>query len=147
MSIVIGVVMVLSVAAAIVLPLLRAEEIAAPDAFDDQSELLKREKTAALMAIREADFDRATGKLSDEDYAILRNAYEQRALGAMSALDRHGAAEQPGADSREGLAAYCPQCGAPFAEADRFCGSCGTRRPQLETTSPRQTESSEIASP
>ncbi len=147
MSIVIGVVMVLGVVTAIVLPLLRAEEIAAPDAFDEQGELLVREKTAALMAIREADFDRATGKLSDEDYAILRSAYEQRALGAMSALDRHGTVEQSEADSQGGFAAYCPQCGSSFADADRFCGSCGTRRPQLETTSPRQTDSTELASP
>ncbi|RMD86244.1 MAG: zinc ribbon domain-containing protein [Candidatus Dadabacteria bacterium] len=146
MSIVVGVVMVLGVVTAVVLPLLRAEEARPVETVDERGELLEREKTVALMAIREAEFDRATGKLSDEDYGILRRAYEQRALGAMSELDRHQTTP-PATEESGSLAAFCPRCGFQFAEADRFCGSCGNPRPAIEAAPPRQTDSNELASP
>ena len=39
----------------------------------------------AIVALREIEFDRATGKLSDADYADLKARYTQRALDAMRA--------------------------------------------------------------
>src|SRR4051812_24173085 len=39
----------------------------------------------AIVALREIEFDRATGKLSDADYAELKARYTARALAAMRA--------------------------------------------------------------
>lgn len=88
-------------------------------------ELWRREKAVAVLAITEADFDRATGKLSDEDYQILRTDYEGRALVAMDEIDRLATAPT---SSLEGAAAFCGGCGASLPDAAAFCGSCGRPR-------------------
>lgn len=132
MNIVIGVIMVSAVAVAIVLPLLRGDPGEA-ERPDERVEQLQHEKAVALLAIREADFDRATGKLSDDDYAILRSTYEQRALGVLRQLDTLASAPavapEPAAAGTP--AAFCPSCGRRFSDGDRFCAGCGARRPLL----------------
>ncbi|HKY97673.1 MAG TPA: hypothetical protein VJL35_07440 [Gemmatimonadaceae bacterium] len=63
----------------------------------------------AIDALREIEFDRATGKLSDTDYASLKASYTQQAVEAM----------------RSGNGPVCDVCG-PRPEADaRFCSNCG----------------------
>ena len=64
----------------------------------------------AIDALREIEFDRETGKLSDGDYAALRSEYMQRAVTEMRAGDAH----------------FCPRCG-PRPELDAmYCSSCGS---------------------
>jgi hypothetical protein len=93
-------------------------------------ELWTREKAVAVLAISEADFDLATGKLSDDDYRVLRSDYEGRALKAMDEIDRlEPAASDIGAVA-VGAARFCAGCGHRFGEADAFCGSCGRPRPK-----------------
>lgn len=104
------------------------------------------EEASAIEALREIEFDRATGKLSAEDYATLRAAYAPRALAELEARDAaHGAGaatamhtETPAVTSAEsGDAAErliarmksrgmtCPQHGArPEADAV-YCSDCG----------------------
>jgi hypothetical protein len=66
-------------------------------------------RNAAIEALREIEFDRATGKLSDADYEALRSTYTQRAVEVM----------------RAGDAPACPRCG-PRPERDAvFCSTCG----------------------
>jgi hypothetical protein len=66
-------------------------------------------RNPALEALREIEFDRETGKLSDADYAALRTEYTQRAVAVM----------------RAGDAVVCPMCG-PRPETDAvFCSNCG----------------------
>jgi hypothetical protein len=48
----------------------------------------EKQKTDAYAAIKEAEFDRQMGKLTDEDYELLREKYEARALEALAQLDR-----------------------------------------------------------
>ena len=43
---------------------------------------------SAIVALREIEFDRATGKLSDSDYAELRKTYGERALRDMRAATK-----------------------------------------------------------
>jgi len=63
----------------------------------------------AVDALRELEFDRATGKISDADYESLKARYTQKALTAMRAGDR----------------IVCDRCGPrPEAEAI-FCSNCG----------------------
>jgi hypothetical protein len=102
---------------------LGGREPAAPDSLPP----LERQKREALAAIKEAEFDRAMGKLSDDDFAQLTARYREQALIAMAALESAQATKtRPG-----GSAAYCPQCGGKLAPAANFCGGCGhALRPQ-----------------
>jgi len=47
----------------------------------------EKQKTDAYAAIKEAEFDLQMGKLTPEDYRVLRGKYEARALEALSQLD------------------------------------------------------------
>jgi ribosomal protein L40E len=67
----------------------------------------------AVDALRELEFDRATGKISDLDYASLKASYTNKALTVMRAgdrpvCDRCGPRDEPDA-------AFCSNCGAPLA--------------------------------
>lgn len=81
---------------------------------------LERQKREALAAIKEAEFDRAMGKLSDEDFAQLTQRYREQALAAMTALER-----PPAAQGGAPRLAFCPQCGTKLAPRANFCGGCG----------------------
>ncbi len=82
----------------------------------------------AVVALREIEFDRATGKLSDGDYDELRARYTERALDAM----RLGASADVPDDAVEAaVLAYrsrlkaCANCG-PRPEPDAiYCSNCG----------------------
>jgi hypothetical protein len=87
----------------------------------------------AIVALREIEFDRATGKLSDADYDELKTRYTQSALAAMRAGPGGGAAAPTEvADVVEAtVLAYrarlksCARCG-PRPEPDAvYCSNCG----------------------
>jgi ribosomal protein L40E len=85
----------------------------------------------AVVALREIEFDRATGKLSDGDYDELRTRYTQRALDALRASD----ASSPEDEAEAAVLAYrsrlkqCARCG-PRPEPDAtYCSSCGSFLP------------------
>lgn len=111
----------------------------------------------AIAALREIEFDRATGKLSDADYAQLKDQYTRQALAAMRrgpsaasgdsdeieaairayragrpSCAAHGARPEPDAifcsECGRYLAGTCQQCGRRVEETGaRFCASCGHR--------------------
>jgi len=94
----------------------------------------------ALLALKEIEFDRATGKLSDEDYAELHARYSSRALELLDAPTAPAtmvAASPADSDPVEALltqrivtgGGFCGSCGARRVPGGRFCGSCGA--PQL----------------
>ena len=120
-------------------PLLRPAR-SAPPVFEP----LDPEETPrgiALAALKEIEFDRETGKLSEADYDLLKSRYTTAALDALRAesaavpddlevmiaarahaLRSAAASTSPGARS-------CSVCG-PRPEADAvFCSSCGGRLP------------------
>jgi hypothetical protein len=81
----------------------------------------------AVVALREIEFDRATGKLSDNDYDELKARYTERALAAM----RIGVAGAPDDPVEAAVLAYrarlrsCARCG-PRPEPDAaYCSNCG----------------------
>jgi hypothetical protein len=55
---------------------------------EDEAARWEKQKADAYSAIKEAEFDRQMGKLTDEDYRMLRDKYEARALEALAQLDR-----------------------------------------------------------
>ena len=85
----------------------------------------------AVAALREIEFDRATGKLSDTDYAELKARYTARALEAMRVEE--GSESAVAQDAVEAtVLAYrarlrsCARCG-PRPEPDSvYCSNCGT---------------------
>lgn len=78
----------------------------------------------ALLALKEIEFDRATGKLSDADYAALHSRYAAAAVAAMNAAPasvrclHHG--PRAGADAR-----FCDECGAGLVTDSGTCCTCG----------------------
>ena len=101
---------------------------------DEPQDLEETPKGIALSALKEIEFDQATGKLSDEDYAMLKGKYTAQAL---QALREEGGA--PGSGDLETVIAArarvsraegsssttCPHCG-PRPEQDAlFCSTCG----------------------
>ena len=122
--------LVFVIAAVIARPLLDRGTVAAaalPTSGD--RELWEHEKSIALTAIKEAEFDHATGKLSQADYEILRATYEERALAAIGALDELGGADETATTAADGdYAPFCGSCGRAFEGAERFCPACGAER-------------------
>jgi hypothetical protein len=122
-------VMILASAAIITRPLLTPTTLPAEGPSSQASERLEREKNAALLAIREAEFDRAMGKLSDEDHASLKHLYEQRALAAMNALGKSAETDAAAAalatvpTGKSDRAKFCVRCGSPFGTTDKFCAA------------------------
>ena len=92
----------------------------------------------AIVALREIEFDRVTGKLSDADYDELKSRYTTRALQAMRASDAVSEAANgasPDDAIEAAVAAYrermrsCPSCG-PRPEPDAlYCSHCGRYLP------------------
>jgi len=89
----------------------------------------------AVAALREIEFDRETGKLSDDDYALLKAKYTGEALAALRA-EGSGSASAPDLEamisarvrSLSGASPPpCRTCG-PRPEPDAaFCSTCGVR--------------------
>lgn len=107
-----------------------------PDASRAPSEKSSPRETA-IAALREIEFDRETGKLSDSDYAELKTRYTQEAIYAMRREQEGGTTAAAPIDAsvddeiEAAVLAYrrthtsCPTCG-PRPEPDAaFCSTCG----------------------
>lgn len=117
-----------------------------PPPADPVFEPVDQEETprgVALLALKDIEFDRETGKLSDEDYRFLKEKYTAEALAALRAEEEgQGAPDdveamiahrvralRSAAASAPPGAPVCPTCG-PRPEADAvFCSTCGGRVP------------------
>jgi len=90
-------------------PLLATDGVA-PD-LDVPAPVTNRDpaRSQAVEALREIEFDRATGKLSESDYSSLKASYTQRAIDAM----------------RSAGTVVCDRCGPRPEEDARFCSNCG----------------------
>jgi hypothetical protein len=104
---------------------------------------LEREKTLTLRAIKELEFDRAMGKVAQQDFDEMTSRLRARALGIMRQLDeggtslqsRQGAASvdarskdvraEPG--RRDEAKASCHNCGVANDADARFCKRCGLK--------------------
>jgi hypothetical protein len=113
--------------AVILLPLLRPEAPAPAPAWE-LPELEETRKGQALLALREIEFDLATGKLSVEDHAELKERFTVEAAAALREEGGATVATKPApspAATPKGGAVRCPTCG-PRPESDaRFCSNCG----------------------
>ena len=84
-----GLVLVATVASFVSLPLFFQRRESTPASEDGSHiERWKWQKEEAYAALKEAKFDLQMGKLSEEDYHLLRVKYEARALEAIAQLDQ-----------------------------------------------------------
>jgi hypothetical protein len=129
-ALVIGTVLAISALAFVLYPLFfdapapRTPVHVASDSFSDD---------VAVAALREIEFDRVTGKLSDADYAQLKEQYTRQALATMrrSTLETSAAEDEVESAIRAYRIARptCGSCG-PRPESDAvFCSNCGRYLP------------------
>ena len=91
---VLGLLLIGAVALAVSAPLFShsVERDLQPEPEESEAARWEKQKADAYSAIKEAEFDRQMGKLTDEDYQMLREKYEARAIEALTQLDRLAAA-------------------------------------------------------
>jgi hypothetical protein len=90
---------------------------------------LERDKALTLRAIKELEFDRAMGKVSESDFTEMRDRLRARAVRLMTQLD--GAAMYRAQIERDlldvsGSTGGCSACGTANDADARFCKQCGT---------------------
>lgn len=129
-------------------PLLRGEgcqEDYAPEQEDIVQQLeFKKEETYST--IRDLEFDLKMGKLSEEDFQILKQQYMEEAVGYLKELDQLKSSEPIGTASNQDIDEentgeiksvpprkstaekyiYCTSCGKKATVKDRFCVGCGS---------------------
>jgi membrane protease subunit (stomatin/prohibitin family) len=97
---------------------------------------LEREKTLVLRTIKELEFDKAMGKLSDADFQEMSGRLRARATRLMRQLDAGGYRAQVEQDLAKRLgevvaeaqaARFCPSCGTQRDADAKFCKSCGAK--------------------
>ena len=133
-ALIVGTVLAVAALAFVLLPLFR-DEVAAETMVRRSSSIDRSEgdRERAVDALREIEFDRETGKLSDADYTALKASYTQRALVAMRA-ESELASPPPVVDidpvemavrRYRARRSACPDCG-PRPEHDAaYCSTCG----------------------
>ena len=155
MAILIGLVVAILAVLVVLDPILRASAASVrPSVLDEEADDPREvRKELALAALKEIEFDRATGKLSDGDYQAMLTRYTKEAVEALRDTEAvtgvaggngHAAPERvagPGGveadDPIERLIAetraanrgrsFCSNCGAALEGSGRFCVECGAR--------------------
>ena len=142
MTLVVGAVLLTAAVVFFVLqPILGGRSAPMEKGEEELSEAEARRRVT-LLALRDVEYDRATGKLDEADYRSLRTELSQEALAALRAeeaerLPGPGAAvAAPGPEVleseirrvRQGLRSglTCLGCGHLNVTGSRFCASCGT---------------------
>jgi hypothetical protein len=105
----------------VLLPLLRGASTSAPVPLAPDLP----PEASALDALREIEFDQATGKLSDEDYATLKAEYTPLALAELRARENADAAAR--GETGSNIEDAAEQMIARAKQRGMSCGSCGSR--------------------
>ncbi|NUO65433.1 MAG: zinc ribbon domain-containing protein [Gemmatimonadaceae bacterium] len=132
-ALVVGTILAIAAMAFVLAPLFRDANatLAVARPADARGELRSRGE-AAVEALREIEFDRATGKLADGDYETLKARYTKQAVAALRAESKGVVVDESDVEAairraREAqqTAAACPQHG-PRPERDAiYCSECG----------------------
>jgi hypothetical protein len=100
---------------------------------------LEREKTIVLRAIKELEFDRAMGKVSEADCEEMIGRLRARAVRLIGQLDAGSAGYRElierelnarlgaGSPTEESAGSSCAVCGAVNDADAKFCKACGTK--------------------
>ena len=146
LELIVGVLLAAGISYYVLLPILRPPIEPATTSSSDEGEDPADDmspQTVALRALKEIEFDRATGKLSDPDYEHLKAKYTSAALAALRGETVPTPGGSPGFTKPQptvscpthGLrpekdAHFCSECGRRLGKASAYCVRCGT---SLET--------------
>ncbi|MBI4477452.1 MAG: zinc ribbon domain-containing protein, partial [Acidobacteria bacterium] len=127
------------------LPLFAAD-VEGPAMIGDRTRAaLEREKLLVLRAIKDLEFDRAMGKMSEDDFREMTGRLRARAARLIKALDAAGSgyqaliereltarlAKEPAvavpAPEKTAVSPTCAKCGTGNDADARFCKSCGAK--------------------
>ena len=118
-----------------ILPLVSLQDDRTPVVGQRTRAALEREKMLALRAIKEMEFDRAMGKLSEEDFREITGRLRARAARLMRQLDagagyrdriEHDLAKRLG-EKEVKKAPVCAKCSTANDVDARFCKECGQK--------------------
>ena len=105
---------------------------------------LDREKTLVLRSLKELEFDRAMGKVSDLDFQDMGGRLRSRARALLKQLDVDGSTyrdlierelaervmrtgdDAPASGTEQATRLLCGNCGGSNERDAKFCKSCGT---------------------
>jgi hypothetical protein len=141
-ALLIGIVVALAAVALVLDPVLRPGRVRAAAPAADEDDPLGHRKDLALAALKEIEFDRATGKLDDADYERMKATYTAEALEAIREVEDAAAPvpQEPALAKRQvpaGVGASAEGGSADPAEAliaakrkaarsgRKFCSECG----------------------
>src|SRR2546423_6094297 len=114
-ELIVGVLLAAGATYFVLLPILRPplepETNAAVDEGDDPADDMTPQ-TVALRALKEIEFDRATGKLSDADYEQLKAKYTEQALIALRGAGALPLGASPRIHEPQITGLTCPEHGA-----------------------------------
>jgi hypothetical protein len=91
-------------------------------------EAMLKEKALVLRSIKELEFDRGMGKVSDTDFAEIGARLRARAMDLMQEIDAAPVSAPPKARTAAAQAdPACPACGTDNDPDARFCKQCGSK--------------------
>ncbi len=156
-SLLVGLALLLAVAFYVAQPILEGRGVREKPVTP--AERLAAERETVLNALRDLDFDHATGKIANEDYEPQRAALVAQGIAILKLIETAQparsteAVEQAVAPRRKGRAGRsldeqieaeiearrraaapaegaCPKCGTPAKPGDKFCAKCGAQLPE-----------------
>jgi cytochrome c-type biogenesis protein CcmI len=135
-SVVIGAVLLVAAVVLLILqPMLSGQRASLHRELDEPTDAEARRRVT-LLALRDVEYDYATGKLNEDDYRSLKRELASEALAALNLADAEAAAgpaaappelEDEIARLRGGLRAgtTCSACGSANESGSLFCAYCG----------------------
>lgn len=135
-----GILLAAGIVVFVLQPVITGQSVLMGRSEEDLTESEARRRIT-LMALRDLEYDRATGKLDDADYKELRSELSREALEALQAPEEDvdlpegrrpvrelSALEREIDHVRERLRTGepCPTCGHPNPAGSRFCARCGS---------------------
>jgi hypothetical protein len=128
LALILGTLLAVGALTFVLYPLFVGAVAARPARRATAAESAQGDEQEAVAALREIEFDRETGKLSDSDYEELKSRYTERALAAMRGAPAIDPVEAAVLAYRARLHS-CARCG-PRPEPDAvYCSNCGSYLP------------------
>jgi cytochrome c-type biogenesis protein CcmI len=137
LSVIVGAVLLVAAVVLFILqPMLSGQRASMHRELDEPTEAEARRRVT-LLALRDVEYDYATGKLDENDYRTLKRELSAEALTALERFDAETAAgpaaappemEAEIARLRGGLQSgtTCSTCGSSNDPGSRFCAYCGS---------------------
>jgi hypothetical protein len=97
-------------------------ELVPVDASNKYDDLYTARETT-FEALRDLQFEYATGKLSQSDYEQLKGRYEVQAADILEQIDGVKATKSKNAQGTR----TCPRCKSTMSMQDKFCTKCGAK--------------------